>query len=64
MLFFCVDAARETAVNFVARLRERGLLMLDTGPTTIRAVTHLDVTADDVDKAVEILRDVARSAAR
>ena len=32
-----------------------------TGPATIRAVTHLDVTADDVDRAIDILADVAGS---
>lgn len=59
MLFFRVDPARGTAAEFVASLKERGLLMLETAPQTIRAVTHLDVNADDVDRAIEILKEVA-----
>jgi len=35
--------------------------MLATGPTKLRAVTHLDVTSGDVDRAIAILKDVART---
>ncbi|MHC4178000.1 MAG: low-specificity L-threonine aldolase [Planctomycetota bacterium] len=59
MLFFRVDASLGTAAEFEDKLKERGLLMLATAPETIRAVTHLDVTATDVDRAIEILKDVA-----
>jgi len=61
LLFFRVDPAVGSAAEFSTRLQERGLGMLPTAPTTIRAVTHLDVNADDVDRAIEILRDVVRS---
>jgi threonine aldolase len=60
MLFFRVDPTCGTAAEFSARLKERGLLMLPTAPQTIRAVTHLDVTAADVDRAIEILKEVVR----
>ena len=30
--------------------------MLAVSPTTIRAVTHLDLSSDDVDQACEIIR--------
>jgi threonine aldolase len=60
MIFFRVDPARGTAREFSDRLKERGLLMLPTAPAKIRAVTHLDVTATDVDRAIAILKDVAR----
>lgn len=59
MLFFRVDPALATAAELVTTLQQHGLLMLDTGPETIRAVTHLDVTDDDVDRAIEILKRVA-----
>jgi threonine aldolase len=39
----------------VARLRERGVLC--TGLYKLRLVTHLDVSADDIDRAVRILRE-------
>ncbi|OHB72391.1 MAG: threonine aldolase [Planctomycetes bacterium RBG_13_63_9] len=61
LLFFRVDPGWGTAAEFAARLRERGLLMLATAADTIRAVTHLDVGADDVDRAIEILSEVART---
>ncbi|MEA2166967.1 MAG: threonine aldolase [Solirubrobacteraceae bacterium] len=40
------------APAFVAGLDALGVDMLDMGPTTIRAVTHLDVTAADIDTAL------------
>lgn len=60
MLFFRVDPAWGTAAEFIAKLEEHGLLMLPTAPQIVRAVTHLDVTADDVDQAIEILQEVVR----
>ena len=61
LVFFHVDPAWGTAAELSARLARRGLLMLPTAPTKIRAVTHLGVTDDDVDRAVEILEDVVRT---
>ena len=61
MLFFRVDPDWGTAAELVERMKQRGLLMLATAPETIRAVTHLDVTAADVDRAIEILKDVVRA---
>ncbi len=57
LLFFRVDPALGTAAEFAASLQQRGLLVLATGPATIRMVTHLDVSADDVDRAIELLRE-------
>ena len=33
--------------------------MLSTAPATIRAVTHLDVTKEDVDRTIRIISDIA-----
>ncbi|MFH1265040.1 MAG: GntG family PLP-dependent aldolase, partial [Planctomycetota bacterium] len=60
LVFFRVDAEFGTAREFSNRLKQRGLLMLPISPTKIRAVTHLDVSAGDVDRAIAILKDVAR----
>jgi threonine aldolase len=59
MVFFRVDPQWGTAVEFCGRLKERGLLMIATGPATLRAVTHLDVGRAEVDRAIAILADVA-----
>jgi threonine aldolase len=59
LLFFQVDPRLGTAAEFSEGLRRDGLLVLATGPTRLRAVTHLDVTTADVDRALEILERAA-----
>lgn len=44
-----------TADDLVRDLQRRGLLVVSFGPASIRAVTHLDVGANDVERALEIL---------
>ena len=39
----------------VARLADRGVLMSDLRPGVLRAMTHLDVTDDDIDQAIELI---------
>lgn len=60
ILFFRVDPGCGSAELFCQRMKERGLLMLPTTPTVIRAVTHLDVNMDDANRAVKILQEVAK----
>jgi len=64
LVFFHVDPSWGPAAQFAEALRRRGLLMLATGPTMIRAATHLDVDRPDVDRAIDILKQVARQPAR
>ena len=59
MVFFRVAQTCGTAAQDVAALKDRGLLMLATSPTTIRAVTHLDINAESVECAIRILKEVA-----
>ena len=47
------------ASTFVERCRERGVLLNALGPRAVRAVTHLDVTADDCAAAAKVMRAVA-----
>ena len=47
------------AATFVERCRERGVLLNPFGRRTVRAVTHLDVTADACRAAAAIMRAVA-----
>jgi threonine aldolase len=47
------------AAAFVAICRERGVLLNPFGPRTVRAVTHLDVTTEQVREAARIMRAVA-----
>jgi threonine aldolase len=62
IVIFAVDPRLGTANEFATALKERGLLMLSVGPQLIRAVTHLDVNGNDVERAGEILRDTVRAA--
>ena len=50
-----VLVARKVFPETVARLREQGVLC--TGLYKLRLVTHLDVSAGDIDRAVRILRE-------
>jgi threonine aldolase len=52
-------AARERATGLVERLKERGVLA--TGLYRLRFVTHLDVDAEGVDRAVAAIREVFRA---
>jgi len=62
MVIFQVDPRLGSAPDFAAQLEQRGLRMLAMGPTSIRAVTHLDLPADGATLAGEILREVAGAA--
>jgi threonine aldolase len=59
IVYFQVDPGCGTAAEFCAALERRGLWLHDMGPQTARAVTHLDVDRDDVDRAIEILAETA-----
>jgi threonine aldolase len=50
-----VERARERGEDVVNRLRERGVLC--TGIYQLRFVTHLDVSRDDIERAITILRE-------
>lgn len=50
------------AATLVERSRERGVLLNAFGPRTLRAVTHLDVTAEECVAAARILRACAEGA--
>jgi len=53
-----VDLNRWTSGELLQRLKERGVLAGSTGPSQVRFVTHKDVSAADIDKAVEVIAQV------
>jgi threonine aldolase len=59
LVFFDVTGAID-APKAVAGLLARGIRMGALGPRTIRAVTHLDVSASDVDKTLAAAREIFR----
>lgn len=64
MVMIEVDERLGTAAEFSALLAQQGLLILSLGPTLLRAVTHLDVSSDDVARAGPILAEVAERSLR
>ncbi|NIR51323.1 low-specificity L-threonine aldolase [candidate division KSB1 bacterium] len=58
IVIFDIAKTGLNVLQFLEQLKERGVLVVPFGGTRIRAVTHLDVTKDDVETAVEIFKDV------
>jgi threonine aldolase len=57
-----LDLVRETDTSdtVISQLAERGVLVVSFGPRRLRAVTHLDVNAQDIDRAIAIIAEVLR----
>jgi len=52
------DVAATPAADLAQKLAAAGVGVLAVGPKTSRAVTNLDVSADDVQEAIEVVRQV------
>jgi len=52
---------RDSADAVILRLAARGVLVTAFGPKRLRAVTHLDVSGADIERAIEAIADVLRS---
>ncbi len=57
MVYFDIEG-HQPASRLVELLKHMGVLMLATGKYTIRAVTSLAVESDDIDSAVDAIREV------
>jgi len=64
MVWFDVDIKGVSALDFCKQLDAEGLKVLDCGPKLIRAVTHYGITANDIDKAAEIVNKVAKACSK
>ena len=56
IVIFQVDQAMGTAEQFTDTLKQNGILALPFGPQSVRFVTHLDVSKDEIGQACEVLR--------
>jgi threonine aldolase len=59
LIYFAVDEAVGTAEELCARLHERGVWMLPLERQRCRAVTHLDVSAEQVERAARAVAEEA-----
>ncbi len=61
LVWFEVDADLGTARSVATALKQHGVLVHPAGPQTMRACTHLDVTASQIQQAIETMRLRLRS---
>jgi len=55
-----LDLTRHPADDVIPRLTERGVLVTAFGPKRLRAITHLDVSRADIERAIEVIGEVLR----
>lgn len=60
MVFFEWHGANMTSEQFYENCVENGVRFLYLGENRFRAVTHLDVNSEDVNKAIDIIKKVVR----
>ena len=60
IVYFDVVKPGLNAAELVAALQKEGVRMLAAGPRRIRAVTHYEVTAKDIDYALDVMATVMR----
>ena len=61
IVVFDIGETRRTADEVLAALKAEGLLLMPFSPTTLRAVTHLDVSSEQIERACTILKNVFRN---
>jgi len=52
------DLVGSDSQTVVELLKENGILIVPTGPSQVRLVTHRNVTQKDIEKVVSVLRTV------
>jgi threonine aldolase len=57
MVFFTLRAGMPEARPFCDALARHGVLLIAMGTRRVRAVTHLDVTRGDIERAATVIRD-------
>jgi threonine aldolase len=58
IVYFEVVGERITAEKLVGDLEKKGVRILHIGPARLRAVTHYGIAADDIDAAIDAMREV------
>lgn len=60
IVIFDVDKPGFVAEEFLITLQKNGVLMLEIDPNRIRAVTHLDLIDEDLEKAIDVLSNLLK----
>jgi threonine aldolase len=61
IIIFGLSERLPPAAEFLGRLRDQGVWMLSTAPRSIRAVTHLDVSREQIDEAIRRIESLCQS---
>jgi threonine aldolase len=64
IVIFDVSETDTDSHRIAESIKERGILMIPFGRTLLRAVTHLDVNPEDIERSIEITADVFSSLKR
>jgi threonine aldolase len=62
LVFFNTEKAGMTASELAHRAREHGIALSTSGRYRVRACTHLDVNAAQIEDALAVIREVAKAA--
>src|SRR5262249_18665597 len=60
IVIFDLKKSGRTSADFLQSLAERGVLAVPVDSERVRMVTHLDVNRGDVEKAIEVVREVIK----
>ncbi len=58
IVIFRVDPGAYSVAEFLGKLKDAGVLAVPFGPSLVRMVTHLDVSADAIKRAGEAVRSL------
>jgi threonine aldolase len=58
LVFFDVSGAGKNALEIMNDARDRGVLINPEELTVMRAVTHLNVSREDIDRAIDVFREI------
>jgi threonine aldolase len=58
IIYFVIDTDLGSATEMTAALKQKGILVHATGPNTIRACTHLDVSAAQAERTADTIRKI------
>jgi threonine aldolase len=61
IVYFNVNDSTGTAKWLCDELRERGVWMLPVAPQRVRAVAHLDISREDIRRAIEAIGSILKS---
>jgi threonine aldolase len=60
IIIFHINGRPESAEEFISQLKAQGVLVSEMGISTLRAVTHLDVSREQIQRASATIKSLLR----